>query len=42
MVVRRFVALLAALVTISGVAQAQEKVQFLSFFDNGAGKSPTS
>ncbi|MGH6981740.1 MAG: hypothetical protein ACREFC_11085, partial [Stellaceae bacterium] len=32
----------AALLAMSGVAQAQEKVRFLSFFDNGAGKSPTT
>lgn len=35
------VALAVALLIVAGVAQAQEKVQFLSFYDNGAGQSPT-
>lgn len=36
------VALVAALVVAAGAARAQDKVQFLSFYDNGAGKSPTT
>jgi dienelactone hydrolase len=35
-------AIIAVLLTAGGAAQAQEKVQFLSFYDNGAGKSPTT
>lgn len=31
-----------ALLVAAGSANAQEKVQFLSFYDNGAGKSPTT
>jgi len=36
------IALFVSLVAMSGAAPAQDKVQFLSFFDNGAGKSPTT
>jgi dienelactone hydrolase len=36
------VALVAAMLVAGAAAQAQEKVQFLSFFDNGAGASPTT
>lgn len=36
------VVLAATLLVTSGVAWAQDKVQFLSFYDNGAGKSPTT
>ncbi len=37
----KMVALSVAMLVVAGAARAQVKVQFLSFYDNGAGQNPT-